>query len=243
MLFEVEFIEICKRCQGASMVDIDRLYNLYRATRHVVEQNVPGALVECGVWRGGCAMVMAFVAKARTGCQRDIYLYDTYAGMTEPTTFDVKLNGMPAADKWREQQRDSHNDWCYAPLELVWENMRKTGYDEEKLHFVKGPVEETIPETMPEQIAVLRLDTDFYASTLHELEHLYPRLVTGGVIIFDDYNHWKGQRQAVHEYFKKHGIGMLLTNVTTSVVGVKVEPYGSVSAAAPAAAEPTAAVA
>ncbi len=113
------------------------------------------------------------------------------------------------------------------PLEHVQQNMLRTGYDPEKLHFVKGPVEETIPGTMPDQIAVLRLDTDFYASTLHELEHLYPRLVPGGVIIFDDYNHWKGQRTAALEYFKKNRLAVMLSGVTTSTVGIKPPIYAA----------------
>jgi O-methyltransferase len=79
--------------------------------------------------------------------------------------------------------------------------MRSTGYPEHQIGYVSGRVEETIPESAPSEIALLRLDTDWYGSTRHELEHLYPRLVSGGVLIVDDYGHYAGARQAVDEYF------------------------------------------
>ena len=79
--------------------------------------------------------------------------------------------------------------------------MAQSGYPSEKLHFVRGPVEETIPDCVPEQIALLRLDTDWYESTKHELLHLFPRLQPGGVLIVDDYGHWQGAQRAVDEYF------------------------------------------
>ena len=76
--------------------------------------------------------------------------------------------------------------------------------------MVKGKVEDTLPGHAPDHIAVLRLDTDWYASTKHEMEHLYPRLARGGVLIIDDYGHWAGSRQAVDEYLAEHGIHLLL---------------------------------
>jgi hypothetical protein len=80
--------------------------------------------------------------------------------------------------------------------------MTATGYPSNKIHFIKGPVEETIPRQMPSpSIALLRLDTDWYESTKHELIHLFPRLSAGGILIIDDYGHWAGARQAVDEYF------------------------------------------
>ena len=80
-----------------------------------------------------------------------------------------------------------------------------TGYPPERIHFVRGPVEETLPAGAPDEIALLRLDTDWYESTRHELEHLYPRLAAGGVLLVDDYGHWEGARKAVDEYFADHG--------------------------------------
>ena len=91
---------------------------------------------------------------------------------------------------------------CATLDEVAAPTCAATGYPAERLHFVEGKVEDTIPEQAPERIALLRLDTDWYESTRHELEHLYPRLSPGGVLIIDDYGHWEGARQAVDEYFK-----------------------------------------
>jgi O-methyltransferase len=95
------------------------------------------------------------------------------------------------------------NYWCVAGLEDVKRNLYSTGYPKEKLHFIKGKVEDTVPGQAPENIAMLRLDTDWYESTAHELQHLYPRLAKNGVLIIDDYGHWLGSRKAVDEYFAK----------------------------------------
>ena len=96
---------------------------------------------------------------------------------------------------------------CLSTLQEVQNNVKSINYPIEKIHFIKGKVEETIPNIMiPEKIAVLRLDTDWYESTLHELEYLFPRLVKGGIIIIDDYGHWQGCKKAVDEYIEKNNI-------------------------------------
>jgi len=91
---------------------------------------------------------------------------------------------------------------CYSPLEEVKRNMEATGYPPAQISYIKGKVEDTLPAEAPAQIAVLRLDTDWYESTRHELVHLYPRLSPGGVLIIDDYGYWTGARKAVDEYFR-----------------------------------------
>jgi O-methyltransferase len=88
-----------------------------------------------------------------------------------------------------------------------------TGYDAARLHFVKGKVEDTLPAEAPPQICLLRLDTDWYESTRHELRHLYPRLARGGVLIIDDYGHWQGARQATDEYLAEQRIPLLLNRI------------------------------
>ena len=93
-----------------------------------------------------------------------------------------------------------------ASLEEVQKNMSLTKYPTEKIHFVKGKVEDTIPDKAPEKIAILRLDTDWYESTKHELEYLFPRLIEGGILIIDDYGHFEGSRIAVDEYLEKNNI-------------------------------------
>jgi hypothetical protein len=95
----------------------------------------------------------------------------------------------------------------------VREAVLSVGYPEEKIHFVQGPVEETLPENAPEEIALLRLDTDWYASTKHTLVHLYPRVAPGGVLIVDDYAYWQGARQAVDEYVQENNVSVLLNRI------------------------------
>src|SRR5437773_5710167 len=100
--------------------------------------------------------------------------------------------------------------------------MAATGYPTAKLHFVQGMVEETIPATVPARIAILRLDTDWYQSTRHELEHLYPLVSHIGVLIVDDYGYWKGARKAVDEYFARAQTPMLLHRIDSAGrIGVK----------------------
>jgi hypothetical protein len=95
------------------------------------------------------------------------------------------------------------NEWCVAGVQSVRKNVLSTGYPEEKLHLVQGKVEDTLPAAAPERIALLRLDTDWYESTRHELVHLYPRLVPNGVLIIDDYGDWVGAKEAVDEFLSR----------------------------------------
>lgn len=194
-----------KACEAFTMTTMERLLTLDETVDYVTRKNVQGDIVECGVWRGGSAMMMAKSLVRHGDKSRDLYLYDTYEGMSEPTAEDVSLLGSAAQKKYSSTVKDGHSDWCYASLEDVTKNMSSTGYDKDKIHYIKGKVEETIPSTLPERIAVLRLDTDWYESTKHEMEHLYPRLVSGGVLIIDDYGHWQGARKAIDEYFALHG--------------------------------------
>lgn len=154
----------------------------------------------------------------------DLYLFDTYEGMTKPTDLDVSLFGKLATTEFeRLQTSDNGSEWCYASLEDVQKNLIGTGYNKEKIRFVKGRVENTIPISAPEQISILRLDTDWYESTRHELVHLFPRLSIGGVLIVDDYGHWQGSRKAVDEYLIQNNISILLNRVDyTARIGIKL---------------------
>ena len=135
-----------------------------------------------------------------------MWLYDTFEGMPRPTAKDVAYNGIPAESRWQEEGAG----WCLSPLEEVRANMESTGYPSEQIRLVAGMVEDTIPDMVPDRIAVLRLDTDWFESTYHELVYLFPRLVPGGVLIIDDYGHWQGAREATDKYFEEAGITMLL---------------------------------
>lgn len=183
-----------------SMASPERLFATLLACKHVCRYDIPGDFVECGVWRGGNAMLAADVFR-RLSPERRTYCFDTYAGMTEPTAADVTRGGSDAAKQFREMARADHNDWCYASLEEVQGNFRRRGLD--GAVFVKGDVAQTLraPQSVPARISVLRLDTDWYESTKLELEILYPRLQPGGILIVDDYGYWGGSRKAVDEYF------------------------------------------
>jgi hypothetical protein len=187
-----------------SLTGLPRLLALIEAVRRIVREGVPGDFAECGVWRGGSVVAMIATLQELGAPERDIHLYDTFEGMTEPTERDVTPEHGPAAELW---ERTGGRPWpeYFDPSvfseEGVRETLAATGYPAERLHFVRGPVEETLPAAAPERLALLRLDTDWYESTRHELVHLYPRLVPGGILIVDDYGQFAGAREAVDEYF------------------------------------------
>lgn len=169
-----------------------RLNAMGKALWRIDEYGIPGDIVECGVWRGGNIIL------ARKLCPtRVCWLYDTFCGMTEPTAVDMTRSGsMWPTDRAKGKSAVSVQD--------VRANfMRTETLDDHYLRFVEGPVEHTLMDTdnLPERIAILRLDTDWYASTKIELEVLYPRLVPSGYLIVDDYGHWMGARKAVNDYF------------------------------------------
>jgi hypothetical protein len=220
-----EFLPILERCREFTMTSVERLFALYKAVRWVVEARVPGDLVECGVWRGGSMMLVALTLLALGRTDRRLVLYDTFEGLPKPDEdLDVDLWGNRAIDGWRPHRKtDESSSWAYASLDEVRAHMVSTGYPMERVSFEKGLVEKTIPESAPDRIALLRLDTDWYESTRHELDHLFPRLSKGGVLIIDDYGHFRGARRAVDEYFEKEASPILLHRVDYSGrIGLKV---------------------
>lgn len=185
-----------------TMTSVPRLLAMYSAAQYVARAGVPGAIVECGVWRGGSMMMAAGALLELDTQDRDLYLFDTFEGMPPAGDMDVSRSGEQAEALLRSQDRNDPNSiWCVADIEDVRTNMRRTGYPEDRIHLIRGVVEETIPRHAPNQVALLRLDTDWYESTRHELMHLYPRVSPGGVLMIDDFGHWRGARRAVLEYF------------------------------------------
>lgn len=178
----------------------ENIASLVKAVTYLSKNSIPGAMIECGVWRGGSMMAMALTLLSLRDTSRELWLYDTYEGMLSPTDDDVRFDGQPAKVEMEAVVAQS-GAWCYASLEEVIANLYSTGYPKIKFHFVKGKVEDTIPALMPKDLSLLRLDTDWYQSTRHELEHLFPRLHPHGVLIVDDYGHWRGSQKAIDEYF------------------------------------------
>ena len=204
-------IKTYDRVKPFTMTSLERINAAIDAIQYVEHNNISGAIVECGVWKGGSSMAMALTLRELGSEGRDLYLYDTFAGMSAPTDADVSIRGANAHEKFSlTQTSDDSSDWCLSSLDEVRENVLSTGYPTRKFHFVEGKVEDTVPATIPDEIAVLRLDTDWYESTKHELIHLFPRLRKGGVLIIDDYGHWEGARRAVDEYIADNNIRILL---------------------------------
>ena len=185
-----------KRVRKHTMTSPARLNALIDATEHVVANRIPGAIVECGVWKGGSMMAVALTLQRLGATDRELVLFDTFTGMTEPTPEDADspYDGYSLYAMWKRR-----TNWIGVPAEEVRAAMLSTGYPADRITLVEGPVETTVPARAPEQIALLRLDTDWYASTKHEMEHLYPRLAPGGVLVLDDYGHYAGARRAVDE--------------------------------------------
>lgn len=213
-----EFFPIYKKCHPISMTSIEAKYALYGAVNYVIDKDIPGDFVECGVWKGGSCLLIADTMVRRGVTDRKIYLYDTFAGMSEPEDIDVRSSSkMKAYPKWKALQREDHNEWCYSSLEEVKANLAHTLYPQDNFVFVKGKVEDTIPLIIPERIAILRLDTDWYSSTRHEMMHLFPLISPGGILIVDDYGALEGARKAVDEYLAEKGIKLFLQRVDFTV--------------------------
>jgi O-methyltransferase len=180
-----------------------RLNAMGKALWRIDEYGIAGDIVECGVWRGGNIIL------ARRLCPtRVCWLYDTFDGMTEPQEVDRKKSGFKAATSYHAKLANGQK-WAAVSRDQVRANLAATKtLDDRWLRFVKGPVEQTLvdPTNLPSAIALLRLDTDWYASTKAELEALYPLLTPGGYLIVDDYGHWEGAKKAVDDYFHAKGL-------------------------------------
>jgi len=182
---------------------------------------IEGDIVECGVWKGGATMAMMFAA-LRSSKIRDFWLFDTFQGLPEPSEKD----DAKAKRVWQEVQNGvaysrqraglvEDGKWNYGPKAIVKNNIINTQYPWANVHLVEGKVENTLQATnLPEKIALLRLDTDWYDSTKIELEKLWDRLVPGGILFIDDYCAWGGSRRATDEFFNQRGLKRILKQYT-----------------------------
>ena len=221
--FDPEHQAIIDRVQPYTMTSPERIAATCHAIDHVTRYHIPGDFVECGVWRGGSTMAAA-LSYLRAGERLPkLHLFDTFEGMTKPTDVDRRCtDGQRAATLLAKSSKRSALR-AYSPIDEVRKNVVGTGYPADLIVFVKGQVEDTIPSMAPTEIAVLRLDTDWYESTKHELEYLFPRLSQGGVLIIDDYGHWEGAKKAVDEYFLSHKNPILLNRTDhTGRIGIKI---------------------
>jgi O-methyltransferase len=216
-IIDEDFWKMYEFAKPYTMTSCERMFALYQATNFILDQKIQGDFVECGVWRGGSSLLMAQVLQKCNERERLIYLYDTFEGMSSPTEHDKDLNGKKASHILEVEKEDKENStWCLATLSDVQNNLSLSNLPQNQLRFVKGKVEETIPAILPNRIALLRLDTDWYESTKHELENLFDIVSPGGIVILDDYGHWQGARKAVDEFLTKRGLNVLLNRIDYS---------------------------
>jgi O-methyltransferase len=216
--FSDEQLTLCAEVQTLTQASRERIVTLADAVEYIVRRGITGDFVECGVWLGGSSMVIAKTLLRLGISDRRIWLYDTFGAMPQPEGDEDRDGNRDFAGQLPPKLTSDVPYGSYLPN--VRANMESTGYPPDRISYVCGLVEETIPATVPTEISLLRLDTDWYSSTAHELEHLYPRLASGGVLIVDDFGHYQGARKAVEEYFERSPI--LLTRVDyTGRMGVK----------------------
>jgi hypothetical protein len=193
------------------------------AINYILDNNIEGAIVECGVESGNFEHIWITELMKRNQL-RDLYLYDTFGGLTKPGEYDYtsatasiySMGNDEVIRSWEERQLgEKVNSWCYCPLNAVVERLSSTGYPQTKLHYVVGDVMQTLQNrhNIPDRIAILRLDTDWYESSKFELEQMYDSVVRGGLIIFDDYYHWDGQRRATDEFFTARNLNYNFINI------------------------------
>jgi O-methyltransferase len=218
--YDEEARAVIRAVRPWTMTSPEKLFALVVAVRYVVDRAIPGDIVECGVWRGGSMQAIARLLAARGVTDRELHLFDTFEGMPPPTEEDVRRGGPPAAELLATRPRTA-NVWAIADLDDVKAGMAQVDYPPERIHYHQGLVEDTIPAGAPEQVALLRLDTDWYASTKHELDHLYDRVPSGGVVIIDDYDYWDGSRKAVDEFIAQTGARLLLVPMASGRIAVK----------------------
>lgn len=215
--------ETIVRVRDWTMTEQGKLNALIEAVRYVTRHGIPGDIVECGVWRGGSMQAAGLILSSLGDESRELHLFDTFEGMPPPTEEDGRTRDgafVSADELLATHDRDSFM-WAAAGLDLVKEGMAGIDYPQDKIHYHVGMVEDTTPQEAPEQIAILRLDTDWYASTKHEMEHLYPRLAPGGVLIIDDYHAWDGAQKAIDEWLDETGVPLFLAPMSGGRIAVK----------------------
>jgi len=183
-----------------TMTSMERLFATLMSCKYVLENDIDGDFVECGVWRGGNSIIATWIFKLYNS-NRKVYLYDTFQGMTLPTDLDIELGGK---QRTASEIYVPDNKWCYASIDDVKDNFSKADLLSKNVEFVQGDVLQTLDKIIPEKISVLRLDTDWYESTKKEMETLYGKISNNGVLMIDDYGHWAGSQKAVDEYFEKN---------------------------------------
>ncbi|GFG73636.1 TylF/MycF/NovP-related O-methyltransferase [Mycobacterium botniense] len=191
--------------EAETMIGMQRLTSLQHCVETVLADDIPGDLVECGVWRGGACILMRAVLAAYGDQTRCVWLADSFAGLPRPDPVKYK------ADK------GIRSDLAAGILGVsqaeVRANFERYGLLDERVRFLPGWFKDTLHDAPIDRIAVLRLDADLYESTIQALEELYPRLSAGGFCIIDDYHAMEPCRQAVTDYRTKYGVSAAIVEI------------------------------
>lgn len=183
--------------EAETMIGLKRLDNLQYCIVNVLQQGVPGDLIECGVWRGGATIFMRAVLKAYGDTERIVWVADSFQGLPKP---DPK--------RYPADEGDLHWTWqqLAVPLEEVKKNFAKYGLLDDQVRFLAGWFCDTLPDAPISRLAVLRIDADMYQSTIEALRFLYPKVSVGGYVIVDDYGAAPGCKRAVDDFRREYGI-------------------------------------
>ena len=199
-----------------SMTPITRRWALIKSLHYINKKKLVGDIVECGIWRGGNLFLAKKIQdKYPKELKRKFYGFDTFEGMAGPSLHDgTKIN------ETYQSFQNRNEPWAKASLEDVKDSSKKFFSDTGDFNFIKGMVEDTLKnkKNLPNKIALLRLDTDFYESTKIELDILYPLLVDRGILIIDDYGDFSGCRKAVDEYFADKSVLMISVDKSCRII-------------------------
>ena len=201
-IIEEEFKKLIKKIEKIynKKYSPHSLYSVYTSCKYIYENKIEGDIIECGVYEGVCIAMVLLYFSEKNDFSRSIYLYDTFEGMTKPSENDYYFIN--------DKKLYEGDNFC--SLDDVKNNLSSIYYDKSKINYIKGDVAQTLQKNNHQSIALLRLDTDFYESTLNELNSLYKSVISGGFIIYDDYGHWRGQHEAVNYFHQKNNIRPLL---------------------------------
>lgn len=211
--FNFEKLKLFAKVWPYTMVGYKRLSNIYLLAETVEKNKIGGAFVECGVWRGGCVAVMADVSH-KFKSNRKIWAFDSFKGLPEPTEKDG-INAIRFALNRSSGKLVSINQ-CVASVEDVNKILFSIlKLDKRNIFIEKGWFQETLPKAKSriENIAILRVDCDWYESVRCCLDNLYDNLITGGYLIIDDYGHWEGCKKAVDEFLESRKIKVRLNKI------------------------------
>jgi O-methyltransferase len=192
-----------------TMVGVRRLDNLQYCIKDVVQREVPGDLIEAGVWRGGATIFMRAALEAYGDGDRVVWAADSFEGLPQPdeTLYPVDRG----SDFWRSQR-------LAVSVGEVKQNFQRYGLLDDRIRFLVGWFRETLPTAPIGRLSILRLDGDMYESTFVALRSLYPKLSPGGYVIVDDYNAIQECRAAVDDFRARSGIGEPLREIDRQAV-------------------------